>query len=337
MALRAGARTRSVAAKTALMSIKESENAVPARVAPRGEGRASRASTMDPLRAASRAVALRESLRRPLPAAPSREGVSGAAEVGGRRATDRRPDLHRVELSADFAQAQADGAVDHASVSLERRIRAHLNRGALDITLTDNRYTMISVRRERRQGPCTGSGSTTCSPTPARASPGRWPTTSPATTATPRGCWATTSTPTSTGSRYRRRAADRRMVTRGRSTTCRRSTTTSTSATSTAHRRPHHLGPALRQAAAPQQHQDGQLLGRGQAHPHPPLPRPRLRPPLLRRVDRLSRDAPPGAPGASGSSTAAAQFPHQEFLEDEAASSTTRKPAPGSAPTSTTY
>lgn len=130
------------------MSIKESENAVPARVAPRGESRASRASTMDPLRAASRAVALRESLRRPLPAAPSHDGV-----VGGRRATDHRPELHSVELPADFDQAQNDGAVEHATSSLERRIRAHLNRGALDITLTDNRYTMISVRRERRHGP----------------------------------------------------------------------------------------------------------------------------------------------------------------------------------------
>ena len=31
--------------------------------------------------------------------------------------------------------------------SLERRIRAHLTRGRVQVTLTDNRYTMISVRR----------------------------------------------------------------------------------------------------------------------------------------------------------------------------------------------
>ena len=40
-----------------------------------------------------------------------------------------------------------------AQDSLERRIRAHLSRGAVTVTLTDNRYTMISVRRlpkERR-------------------------------------------------------------------------------------------------------------------------------------------------------------------------------------------
>ncbi len=40
-----------------------------------------------------------------------------------------------------------------AQESLERRIRAHLSRGRVAVTLTDNRYTMISVRRlpkERR-------------------------------------------------------------------------------------------------------------------------------------------------------------------------------------------
>lgn len=34
-----------------------------------------------------------------------------------------------------------------AQDSLERRIRAHLSRGRVHVTLTDNRYTMISVRR----------------------------------------------------------------------------------------------------------------------------------------------------------------------------------------------
>jgi hypothetical protein len=34
-----------------------------------------------------------------------------------------------------------------AQDSLERRIRAHLQRGSVTVTLTDNRYTMISVRR----------------------------------------------------------------------------------------------------------------------------------------------------------------------------------------------
>jgi hypothetical protein len=35
-----------------------------------------------------------------------------------------------------------------AQSSLERRVRAHLTRGTVKITLTDNRYTMISVRRK---------------------------------------------------------------------------------------------------------------------------------------------------------------------------------------------
>ncbi|MCB9561011.1 MAG: hypothetical protein H6709_20770 [Kofleriaceae bacterium] len=37
-----------------------------------------------------------------------------------------------------------------AQASLERRIRAHLARGTVRVTLTDNRYTMISVRRQGR-------------------------------------------------------------------------------------------------------------------------------------------------------------------------------------------
>ena len=43
--------------------------------------------------------------------------------------------------------------ISDAQGSLERRIRAHLSRGRVQVTLTDNRYTMISVRRiakERR-------------------------------------------------------------------------------------------------------------------------------------------------------------------------------------------
>ncbi|HEX7840421.1 MAG TPA: hypothetical protein VF469_23240 [Kofleriaceae bacterium] len=37
--------------------------------------------------------------------------------------------------------------IQKAQDSLERRIRAHLSRGRVQVTLTDNRYTMISVRR----------------------------------------------------------------------------------------------------------------------------------------------------------------------------------------------
>jgi hypothetical protein len=45
------------------------------------------------------------------------------------------------------------GAVIGAEVSLARRIRAHLPRGSLSVTLTDNRHTMISVRRDHSRGP----------------------------------------------------------------------------------------------------------------------------------------------------------------------------------------
>jgi hypothetical protein len=43
-----------------------------------------------------------------------------------------------TELAPEIAEAQE---------SLERRIRAHLAKGRVSVTLTDNRYTMISVRR----------------------------------------------------------------------------------------------------------------------------------------------------------------------------------------------
>ena len=43
-----------------------------------------------------------------------------------------------AEISAELVDAQD---------SLERRIRAHMTKGRVTVTLTDNRYTMISVRR----------------------------------------------------------------------------------------------------------------------------------------------------------------------------------------------
>ncbi len=50
--------------------------------------------------------------------------------------------LRRARRSIDIPQELVD-----AQSSLERRIRAHLTRGKVAVTLTDNRYTMISVRR----------------------------------------------------------------------------------------------------------------------------------------------------------------------------------------------
>ena len=54
-------------------------------------------------------------------------------------------------------------------------------------------------------------------------------------------------------------------------------------------------GAAHRPAAPPQLDQDGQLLGRGSADPDPPLARSRVRAAVLRRVDRVPRDAPSGS------------------------------------------
>jgi hypothetical protein len=57
-----------------------------------------------------------------------------------------------ADVSPAPAPAPGEGEQEEARRTLERRIRAHLSRGTLSLTLTDNRYTMISVRRETRDG-----------------------------------------------------------------------------------------------------------------------------------------------------------------------------------------
>lgn len=59
-----------------------------------------------------------------------------------------------TDEAGDTADALGQVDADEARRTLERRIRAHLSRGTLSLTLTDNRYTMISVRRENRDGRC---------------------------------------------------------------------------------------------------------------------------------------------------------------------------------------
>jgi len=61
------------------------------------------------------------------------DGASYAAALADALRKKRGPDL-----SSEVVDAQD---------SLERRIRAHLAKGRVSVTLTDNRYTMISVRR----------------------------------------------------------------------------------------------------------------------------------------------------------------------------------------------
>ncbi|MEM9492666.1 MAG: hypothetical protein AAGC55_26195, partial [Myxococcota bacterium] len=62
-----------------------------------------------------------------------------------------------VDATAQAAPPHLGQAIDQrareaAECSLARRIRAHLSRCELSVTLTDNRYTMISVRRDQRDG-----------------------------------------------------------------------------------------------------------------------------------------------------------------------------------------
>ena len=69
----------------------------------------------------------------------------GAAVLEVTRLTEA---LRRARRGSAPAEAELAGAAD----SLARRIRAHLDRGSVHVTLTDNRYTMISVRRAATRG-----------------------------------------------------------------------------------------------------------------------------------------------------------------------------------------
>jgi hypothetical protein len=56
-----------------------------------------------------------------------------------------------VEALRKASGTEESPQIAAAQQSLERRIRAHLARGEVRVTLTDNRYTMISVRRQKRE------------------------------------------------------------------------------------------------------------------------------------------------------------------------------------------
>jgi len=69
-------------------------------------------------------------------------GPSGAsASEGASRA------IGLVEAMRRARKETVPVEVTEAQDSLERRIRAHMTKGRVQVTLTDNRYTMISVRR----------------------------------------------------------------------------------------------------------------------------------------------------------------------------------------------
>lgn len=59
--------------------------------------------------------------------------------------------LGLVEALRKERGAEESPQIAAAQLRLERRIRAHLTAGEVKVTLTDNRYTMISVRRLRRE------------------------------------------------------------------------------------------------------------------------------------------------------------------------------------------
>lgn len=101
-------------------------------------------------------------LTRTSQASPLQATRPGAAAVASRAGALAEELRHRSYPPAapsprrqvfDYAAAEADGSLVNAELTLARRIRAHLPRGTLSVTLTDNRHTMISVRREQRREP----------------------------------------------------------------------------------------------------------------------------------------------------------------------------------------
>jgi hypothetical protein len=92
--------------------------------------------------------------RAPKASASSPRKPRSAARTAVRAAALAR-ELQRLEPGA--TRSSADGqtiyerAVNQAERNLGRRVRAHMPRAKLSVTFTDNRYTMISVRRDPEQ------------------------------------------------------------------------------------------------------------------------------------------------------------------------------------------
>ena len=88
-----------------------------------------------------------------LPASPASrvEPCAGGSPAGAGAGAGASRAAALVEAMRRAAKARAikETPIEVAAAqdSLERRIRAHLSRGRVQVTLTDNRYTMISVRR----------------------------------------------------------------------------------------------------------------------------------------------------------------------------------------------
>jgi hypothetical protein len=81
----------------------------------------------------------------PLPGHPANVDPCAVTSVGTSDEASRAVAL--VEALRRKKSGELPHEVIEAQDSLERRVRAHLSRGRVTVTLTDNRYTMISVRR----------------------------------------------------------------------------------------------------------------------------------------------------------------------------------------------
>lgn len=88
------------------------------------------------------------------PAARSADPCAGASLAGEGEHRAAGASIALVEAMRKARKATTVSPpveVLEAQDSLERRIRAHLAKGRVQVTLTDNRYTMISVRRVTRE------------------------------------------------------------------------------------------------------------------------------------------------------------------------------------------
>ena len=80
----------------------------------------------------------------PVPGHGEQVESSSGGQAGRAPASETGTETDQARNTAGWKEA--------AERRLERRIRAHLSRGELIVTFTDNRYTMISVRRENKNG-----------------------------------------------------------------------------------------------------------------------------------------------------------------------------------------
>ncbi len=84
------------------------------------------------------------------PASPHADPCTGSSLVGTSAGASRAIGLVEAMRRARKTTSPPAEILD-AQDSLERRIRAHMTKGRVQVTLTDNRYTMISVRRIPRE------------------------------------------------------------------------------------------------------------------------------------------------------------------------------------------